>query len=185
MKPNNLLKRERELRGWSQARVAEEIGTTAMNVGRWERGISLPYPHFREKLCTLFSKDASELGLLEIEDEPAGDVFASTERVPSAPLPALALYDPAIPLPPSGNARLVGRDELLAGLKQHLSAEAQPTLVALNGLPGVGKTALAIDLAYDPEVRACFQDGVLWAGLGPQPDVLEFLGRWGALLGIP
>src|SRR5581483_394820 len=68
MRPNTLLKRARELRGWSQARVAEEIGTTALNVGRWERGTSMPYPHFREKLCILFGKDARELGLLEMED---------------------------------------------------------------------------------------------------------------------
>ena len=94
MKPNNLLKRERELRGWSQARVAEEIGTTAMNVGRWERGTSMPYPHFREKLCVLFSKDAAALGLLEVDDEPTDDAAFSSEHTLSGSSP---LYDSAIP----------------------------------------------------------------------------------------
>ncbi|HEU5382077.1 MAG TPA: tetratricopeptide repeat protein [Ktedonobacteraceae bacterium] len=181
MKPNNLLRRERELRGWSQARVAEEVGTTAINVGRWERGTSMPYPHFREKLCAIFGKDAEALGLLESDGEPANPVFASAEPRITGPVP---VYDPAIPLPP-GNARLVGRDDLLTCLKQHLCSEAQPAILALNGLPGVGKSALAINLAYDAEVRACFQDGILWAGLGPQPDVMDLLGRWGVLLGIP
>ncbi len=185
MKSNNLLRRERELRGWSQARVAEEVGTTALNVGRWERGMSLPYPHFREKLCTLFGKDAATLGLLEAEDKLAGDTVASSEKVSGATLPAFVLYDPAIPVPSAGNARLVGRDELLVNLKHHLCGEAQPAIVALNGLPGVGKTVLAINLAYDSEVRAAFPDGILWAGLGPQPDVMELLGRWGVLLEIP
>lgn len=181
MKPNNLLRRERELRGWSQARVAEEVGTTAINVGRWERGTSMPYPHFREKLCVVFGKDAEELGLLGSEEESGDGSFDSLESAPGGPLP---VYDPAIPLPPPGNVHLVGRDDLLARLQQRLCSEVQPAMLALNGLPGVGKTALAINLAYDADVRESFQDGVLWAGLGPQPDVMELLGRWGVLLGM-
>ncbi len=58
MKPNTQLKYEREIRGWSQAKVAEEIGSSDRNVSRWERGVSSPYPHFREKLCALFGKSA-------------------------------------------------------------------------------------------------------------------------------
>ena len=57
-------------------------------------------------------------------------------------------------------------------------------LTALNGLPGVGKTALSIALAHDAEIRAYFNDGILWAGLGPEPNLPSLLGRWGTLLGI-
>jgi tetratricopeptide (TPR) repeat protein len=57
-------------------------------------------------------------------------------------------------------------------------------LTALNGLPGVGKTALSITLAHDPELRDHFSDGVLWAGLGPNPNMPGLLSRWGSLLGI-
>lgn len=181
MKPNSLLKRERELRGWSQAKVAEGVGTTALNVGRWERGVSMPYPHFREKLCMLFGKDAEALGLLEVEEE----VFASPPlRSSPGSLSGAAVVDPAIPLPPPGQTRLVGRDTLLRNLKTILCGEAKPITLALNGLPGVGKTALAIELAYDVEVREHFQDGILWAGLGIRPNVTELLSRWGALLGL-
>ena len=55
----------------------------------------------------------------------------------------------------------------------------------LNGLPGVGKTALALALAHDHEVLGHFQDGVLWAGLGRQPDVLAHLGVWAVAVGMP
>lgn len=184
MKLNNQLRRERELRGWSQARVAEEIGTTALNISRWERGISMPYPHFREQLCALFGKDAEALGLLEVENEPAGGGLSSARNAHVGSLPGAVVHDSAIPLPSSGNARLVGRKDLLARLKEFLCGDAKPVTVALNGLPGVGKTALAIELAYDPEVRAHFPDGILWAGLGLKPDVMELLSRWGALLGV-
>jgi transcriptional regulator with XRE-family HTH domain len=75
MTPNRRLKQERELRGWSQAKVAEQIGTDATTVSRWERGLFSPTPYFRERLCTLFSKNAEELGLLENGDQ-------SPERAP-------------------------------------------------------------------------------------------------------
>src|SRR5581483_7560720 len=65
MAPNYRLKQARELRGWSQAKVAEQIGTDATTVSRWERGIFSPTPYFREKLCDLFGKNAEELGLVE------------------------------------------------------------------------------------------------------------------------
>lgn len=184
MKPNALLKRARELRGWSQARVAEEVGTTALNVGRWERGTSMPYPHFREKLCLLFGKDARELGLLETEEEAeAATSLSDEDATPRHASPGKAIYDPAIPLP-SNNGRLVGRDDLLARLKCRLCDETRPVMLALHGLPGVGKTALATELAYDAEVRAHFRDGILWAGPGLNPDLPELLSRWGAVLGV-
>jgi transcriptional regulator with XRE-family HTH domain len=70
MAPNRRLKQARELRGWSQAKVAELIGTDATTVSRWERGLFLPTPYFREKLCGIFSKNAEELGLLEATQFP-------------------------------------------------------------------------------------------------------------------
>ena len=73
---NEILKREREQRGWSQARLAELIGTDAATVSRWERGYATPSPYFREHLCRLFEKSAQDLGLLpekqaESEQKPS------------------------------------------------------------------------------------------------------------------
>lgn len=48
----------------------------------------------------------------------------------------------------------------------------------------MGKTALSAVLANDPEVRAHFQDGIVWAGLGPEPNMSGHVLRWGAMLGI-
>jgi len=76
---------------------------------------------------------------------------------------------------------LVGRDDLLHNLKQQLLAGDD---LALYGLPGVGKTVLIRELAYDDHVLHHFCDGILWAGIGQEGDVLSHLGKWGALLGI-
>lgn len=87
----------------------------------------------------------------------------------------------APPLPPY---QLVGRDEMLTQLKKRLFIGGSLALSALNGLPGVGKTALAVALAHDPELLAHFQDGVLWAGLGRKPDVMAQLAQWATALGL-
>lgn len=62
--PNIRLQHERKLKGWSQNYVAKKIGTTAKNVSRWERG-DKPVPYYRAKLCTLFGKNAAQLGFLD------------------------------------------------------------------------------------------------------------------------
>jgi tetratricopeptide (TPR) repeat protein len=79
--------------------------------------------------------------------------------------------------------RLVGRSDLLCTLKRKLFADGSARLCALSGLPGVGKTALAVELVHDQEVLAHFSDGVLWAGLGREPDILAHLGEWAEALG--
>ncbi len=78
----------------------------------------------------------------------------------------------------------MGREAFLQQIKQQLIAGESLALTALQGLPGVGKTALAVTVAIDHEVQERFPDGILWAGLGPQPNVSALLTRWGSLLGI-
>lgn len=79
--------------------------------------------------------------------------------------------------------KVLGRDALLDDLRSWLFGASGPR-IALHGLPGAGKTALAVELANDRDVLDAFDDGVLWAGLGPQPDVLGALGMWAAALGL-
>lgn len=76
-KPNRNLQHERELRGWSQQKVAAEISTDEKRIGVWERGESTPSPYFRQKLCELFGKNAQELGLID---------QAADSKLPNAPL---------------------------------------------------------------------------------------------------
>ncbi|NJM41086.1 MAG: hypothetical protein HC853_10060 [Anaerolineae bacterium] len=70
---------------------------------------------------------------------------------------------------------MVGREGVLDALKQQLLAGGA---VAVQGLPGAGKTALAVALTHDAMLREHFCDGVLWVGLGREPDTLALLGTW-------
>lgn len=77
---------------------------------------------------------------------------------------------------------LVGRKMILDELRHDLIAGKD---VALSGLPGVGKSALAVGLAYDEELRSHFQAGVLWAGLGEDGNAISELAKWCGVLGLP
>jgi tetratricopeptide (TPR) repeat protein/transcriptional regulator with XRE-family HTH domain len=191
-KPNLRLKEVRELRGWSQKYVADEIGAERYYLSRWEHGTASPSPFYRQKLCILFGMNARELGLLptdqpDVADEqkPQDESLATTPAVFESPDSLAQIFDPTLPPPMMGAARLVGRDETVHQLRQRLCDGKGVVLTAINGLPGVGKTTLAVELAHDEQVQEHFQHGVLWAGLGPTPDVFAILSHWGTLLGIP
>lgn len=50
-------------REWSQQELADLLGTTPLNISRWERGLTSPNPYFRRKLCAAFGLSEIELGL--------------------------------------------------------------------------------------------------------------------------
>jgi transcriptional regulator with XRE-family HTH domain len=75
--PNERLRYQRKLRGWTLDDVAEqlhrqtetipgaELGVDAHMVGRWERGVRRPSPRYVAQLCRLFELSADQLGLVE------------------------------------------------------------------------------------------------------------------------
>ncbi len=169
--PNLLLRQARLQRGWSQQHLADLIGAPgAYMVNRWEQGSIFPSQVYRDKLGALFHLQPQELGLVK----PLVP-FPESSRAP--------VIDPTVPIP-SSVSPLVGRDALLDQIKRLLTTQQTNGVVALYGLPGVGKTTLAAHLALDQPIRAHFGDGVLWAGLGPRSGVTSHLLRWQHLLGL-
>ena len=166
------LKTERELRGWSQAKVAEAVGSTPRNVSRWEQGHTLPHPYYREQLCLLFGKNARELGLLgECGGGPArGDP------------PITAVYNPPIKsqsvspwhVPYQRNRYFTGRVDTLEQLHATFLQSEQrgifPAQVALCGLGGIGKTQTALEYVYR---YADEYTAVLWAQAETREDMLS------------
>jgi len=88
-------------------------------------------------------------------------------------------------LPPQG---VVGRDREVEILVHMLAldpggAGSVPAAV-VRGMPGIGKTTLAIALAHHAAVHRALPDGVLWSSLGPKPDLRRGLEAWGRALGL-
>lgn len=171
--PNVLLRKARQERGWSQRELADLIGVTqSFMISRWENGTVCPRPNYQEKLISVFGKCYEELGL----HKPAS-LFLTVESRAS-------IFDPAIPMRQPGAPTLIGRSPILDQIEQSLCSQVDGTFIGISGLPGVGKTALAMELSTAAEIQDHFQDGVLWATLGPRPNVCAQLRRWGSLLGI-
>jgi len=80
-KPNLRLQEARALKGWSQEELAAQLGTTFETVSRWERGLMLPGPFFRTRLCAVFGMTAEALGLLFEADTALHSSLSSTQVV--------------------------------------------------------------------------------------------------------
>jgi hypothetical protein len=111
------------------------------------------------------------------QGEASGARFLSSRLSSGAPFQAP-------PLPP----HFVPRPEATSELKSQLLSDAptQPGVLvvsAIHGPGGVGKSTLAAALVHDRDVREHFSDGVLWATLGQQPDLLSVLISWIRVLG--
>ena len=97
-------------------------------------------------------------------------------RFPTTPKCTAPFQAPPLP------AYYVDRPEQHQQLKNCLLKDemASGTLVmsAVYGLGGIGKSTLATAVARDLEVREFFNEGILWATLGQQPDILSLLSGW-------
>ncbi len=119
--PNCALREERELRGWSQNYLAEQLEAPSPSyVSRWERGTASPSPYYREKLCRIFGKNAQELGLLSAQEMEVSEVsphehFAQQPTYNSSKLDEL----PYTPLPLQGcEESPLGRDQSTDSIDQ-------------------------------------------------------------------
>ena len=150
--PNQLLRRARLERGWTQKVVAERIGAPSdIMVTRWERGTAFPSAYYIERLCQLFEQRASDLGLLP-EPHPmvSSHPLADRQRQPgSSEERARESVSSTPPLPRNASALshlpLIGREADTRLLKDSYQAvqQGQMQVVTIQGEAGIGKTHLA------------------------------------------
>ena len=152
------LKDERERAGWSQAELAEKIGSNSKTVQRWESGVRLPQPLYRRRLCELFGKNAEEFGLLNEQQEPEADNT-------SLPYPREDWGEAA-----RGNT-CFGREQELVRLEQWI-VQQQCRMVAVLGIGGIGKTTLTTSITQ--QVKDEF-DYVFWRSLHNAPPLSSIL----------
>lgn len=132
--PNKRLREQRELRGWTQEDLAEKVEVSPVTVSRWESGI-LPGLDHRRKLCEVFEKSPQELGFMREEIDEEGNV----------PSPVTLLWPPTIPDEPY--YPLPGSERDVNLLLTALQDAQGPLCIAIDGLGGLGKTSLAVELA--------------------------------------
>ena len=163
------LRQLRKGAGLTQAELAKQLAVSEQLLSIWERG----YQHGqrtwqpeRGSVVRLLSLLAQRLTPEEAQiwAGQAGHTLDATEW--RAIFPQAVLRPPPQPDPYASRQRLAhlpdqrlfGRDEAQAKLESLLLAEGRPWLIALDGLGGIGKTALAHALAQATLPRRRFYD---------------------------
>ncbi|GHO95492.1 hypothetical protein KSF_055400 [Reticulibacter mediterranei] len=175
--PNLQLRNEREKRGWTHKDVADKIGLPdSHTVGRWERGHSIPSPHYRQALSRLFDKSLEELNLLQShENEIAPSPVEESEQVPASQ------GSSGFAQPPPRFTSFVGREHELTEI-YGLLIRPDIYLLTLLGTGGIGKTSLATQIAF--KMREHFADGVCFVSLAALRDAELVLPAIADALGI-
>ena len=124
-KPNERLRYQRRLHGWTLRDVADKLYDlcateeeeresliSADTVGRWERGASKPSLFYQRKLCALFGRTAEELGFIEPQSPPEErlpGVDSRWQPVASVPLPpTYQTIDPLDEIPGTSSEQPLG-----------------------------------------------------------------------------
>lgn len=169
--PNYLLRNARLAKGISLRKFASLLGVDPTTLYRWEMGRQEPYPIHKARLAEFLGKSFAELGFTLEEGVISGQSNregGNTRFFSSQPIVF-------------AKVELVGRNYDFVAVRARLLTGR----VALVGLPGVGKTSLALGLASDMQIRAVYPAGILWAHMGQKPLFDSILCSWcKCLLGL-
>ncbi len=163
-----LLRRHRVAAGLSQEQLAERSGLTAQGISALERGLRrAPYPDTVRRL-------AAALGLSDA-DHAAFQAAVVRGRHPASILALprdAAVARPSTPSAPAHHlpaqpTSLIGRAREVADGVALLRGDDM-RLLTLTGPGGVGKTRLALRVAY--EARGLFDDGIVFVALAALRD---------------
>lgn len=111
------------------------------------------------------------------DDSRYADTLGQLVRILKVPVPELAPFRATPSLP----AYFLSRGQDTSSVIDFLTADVRGTaavdvhdhVVALIGMPGVGKSVLAAAVARAIDIRRSFSDGIVWLRLGQTPDVLQ------------
>jgi predicted ATPase/transcriptional regulator with XRE-family HTH domain len=173
----SLIRRHRLTAGLSQENLSERSGLSVRTISDLERGLRLtPHPETTRMVADGLGLTGSERAILIAAARPelGGDPHQSPVSSLDAPVDTRA----TIPTVPDA---LIGRDQEIADLVSLLSLGAA-RLITLTGPGGVGKTRLALAVAWD--VAPAFAGGSTFVALAQVRDPALVIPTVAHVLGV-
>lgn len=158
------------MRELSDGRLAKLSGLPKGTIKNWLKGVTKSPRHWQDiiRVADALLLDVVQVNaLLEPTKHPSlADLWTRADEADKALFKPWAkqLQSPAPTAPfqvPPDIAYFVGRTDEIEAIQERVLAANGDAIYTLQGMGGVGKTALAIRLAY--QLRPHFPDGVLWA----------------------
>jgi tetratricopeptide (TPR) repeat protein len=138
-------------KGWTMSKtmsfISQQTGRSSDMIYRWQQGRLLPKPEIMEVLVQIGHREA------EMPRE-WGEELLTVAHYPDPINLVNKLWGPkevriiACRLARREHTRLVGRQDEAKKLLEFLSPRKAAYLITIDGIGGVGKTALALDVAY-------------------------------------
>ncbi|MBI5955082.1 MAG: hypothetical protein HY865_25785 [Chloroflexi bacterium] len=146
----------------------------------WQASITESMNVIQEGIFTVDSKVSSlQDWAIKFEENILQEMQRDKPRGSEIFLP----HDP--PKAPRLNHTFFGHLPLRHKLLDRLESQnEQSSHFALWGLPGSGKTTLALWLANEEKIKRKFTDGILWASFGKKPSIMEITYKWLLSLGV-
>ncbi len=110
-----------------QQDLAEDLNISRDTISRFFNGKSLSHTNFSE-ICRRLNLDMQEIAVWDIELEDETPILCN--------------------LPVRDYPHLIGRDDKLIELLRYISYDYRQHITVVNGIGGVGKTALILEVAY-------------------------------------
>lgn len=139
-----------------QDELGQEIGVSVWTIYKWRKGASVPTD---DRTIALLARACLVRGRMDrqwlinfLKSTIYSDKQALISELCPEDVPAVLITHN---LPRRQHMKLVGRYQELAEIKQFLSPRHRMGVVCISGGGGVGKTALALEIAHD-----CYKEGV-------------------------
>ncbi|MFZ5904512.1 MAG: tetratricopeptide repeat protein [Chloroflexota bacterium] len=155
------LKRQRKAAGFTQERLAQQVGCAVITLRKIEAEERHPSEQIAARLADIFAVPQTErVNFLK---------FARGLGDPVPIEPAASPWNTPAPTArmPATITSLIGREKEIAEIRAYLQTP-DTRLVTLIGPPGIGKTRLSLETAHASS--ADFPDGVAFAALAPLDD---------------
>ena len=160
-------------RGFSQEQLATRSGYDAKTVRRIEQGLHQPQPRTLKDLADALAVDTAELCSTAAPTLSAENGSSDSSENESAASPLRAAL---LGVPRGHSMVFVGRDHELAELEKALTETTYISVQAsVEGLAGIGKTELALQLVHKLAHEGRFPGGIFWLD-AEDPDLRS---TWG------